>query len=108
MGTVIRTEGLSKSFGSVHALAGVDLEVTQGEVPAGHAIRMVAFGDTHTGARQGPWHTVPMAHVVQYLQQYLHEYWPVLRHAQLPDAPFAVLALIEKWGVGKMPSDTTG
>ena len=32
MGTVIRTEGLSKSFGSVHALAGLDLEVTQGEV----------------------------------------------------------------------------
>ena len=75
--------------------------------PAGHAIRMVAFGDTHLEARQGPWHTVPMAHVVQYLQQYLHRHWPVLRHAQLPDSPFAVLALIEKWGVVKLPSDAT-
>jgi len=32
MGTAIRTEGLSKSFGTVHALAGLDLEVAQGEV----------------------------------------------------------------------------
>lgn len=76
--------------------------------PAGHAIRMVAFGDTHLETRQGPWHTVPMAHVVHYLEQYLHRHWPVLRHAQLPDSPFAVLALIEKWGVGKLPSDATG
>ena len=47
MGTVIRTEGLSKTFGTVHTLADLDLEV------------------------------------------------------------FAVLALMEKWGVGKMPSGVT-
>ena len=69
--------------------------------PAGHAIRMVAFGDGHGGGNQGPWHTVPMGHVVRFLQQYLREYWPVLRHAQLRDPAFAVLALIEKWGVAR-------
>ena len=41
------------------------------------------------------------------MRQYLHEYWPVLRHSQLPDAPFAVLALVEKWGVGSMQSAAT-
>jgi polyether ionophore transport system ATP-binding protein len=30
--TVIRTDGLSKDYGSVHALRGLDLEVTEGEV----------------------------------------------------------------------------
>ena len=79
----------------------------QVNTPAGHAIRMVAFGDTHAGGPRGAWHTVPMAHVVQYLQQYLHEHWPVLRHAQLSDSPFAVLALLEKWGVGRLPDDAT-
>jgi hypothetical protein len=68
--------------------------------PAGHTIRMVAFGDSHASGDQGPWHTVPMGHVVQFLQEYLREYWPVLRHAQLRDPTFAVLALIEKWSVG--------
>lgn len=68
--------------------------------PAGHTIRMVAFGDSHGSGDQGPWHTVPMGHVVQFLQEYLREYWPVLRHAQLREPTFAVLALIEKWSVG--------
>ncbi|MDN5796542.1 MAG: hypothetical protein L0H79_12410 [Intrasporangium sp.] len=67
--------------------------------PAGHAIRMVAFGDSPAEVRQGPWTTVPMRHVVQYLQQYLRDHWSVLRHAQVRDPAFAVLALLEKWGV---------
>ena len=71
----------------------------QAKTPAGHAIRMVAFGDSGPAVGQGPWTTVPMGHVVQYLQQYLHQHWPVLRHAQVRDPAFAVLALLEKWGV---------
>ena len=69
------------------------------KAPAGHAIRMVAFGDSYPGVSQGPWTTVPMGHVVQYLQQYLHQHWAVLRHTQVRDPAFAVLALLEKWGV---------
>jgi hypothetical protein len=56
--------------------------------------------------RHGPWHTVPMGHVVQFLQQYLREHWPVLRHAQVRDPAFAVLALLEKWGLG--PTSAVG
>ena len=78
--------------------------------PGGHAIRMVAFGDSPAEVRQGPWTTVPMGHVVQYLQQYLRDHWSVLRHAQVRDPAFAVLALLEKWGVeptGRPAPDAT-
>ncbi len=67
--------------------------------PGGHSVRMVAFGDVPDGDRPGPWTTVPMGHIVQFLQSYLREHWAVLRHAQISDPAFGVLALIEKWGV---------
>lgn len=67
--------------------------------PAGHAVRMVAFGDTPDNHRQGPWTTVPMRHVVRFLRRYLRNHWDVLRHAQVRDPVLGVLALSEKWGV---------
>ena len=79
---------------------------------AGHVIRVVAFGDAgpEQGRRagRGPWHTVPMAHVVQFLQHYLREHWEVLRHAQVRDPAFAVLALLEKWGLGQADAADNG
>jgi hypothetical protein len=41
--------------------------------------------------------TVSMRHVVEFLQEYLREHWDVLRHTQIRDTAFGVLALIEKW-----------
>ena len=67
---------------------------------AGHEIRVVAFGNASDSVRPSPWRTVPMSHVVEYLQQHLHEHWRVLRHAQIHDEGLAVLALMEKWGMG--------
>ncbi|WP_121255515.1 hypothetical protein [Nocardioides ferulae] len=67
---------------------------------AGHEIRVVAFGSVSDTVRPGPWRTVPMRHVVEYLQQHLHDHWRVLRHAQIHDEGLAVLALMEKWGLG--------
>ncbi|MEQ1575729.1 MAG: hypothetical protein ABL993_15930, partial [Vicinamibacterales bacterium] len=67
--------------------------------PAGHSIRIVAFGDIPDSVRQGPWTTVPMRHVVLFLRGYLREHWAVLRHAPIRDPVLGVLALIEKWGV---------
>lgn len=69
------------------------------ETPSGHVIRVVAFGDAPSVSSTHPWHTVPIGHVVQYLQQYLHRHWLALRHAQIHDPAFAVLALLEKWGI---------
>lgn len=46
-----------------------------------------------------------MNHVVGYLQAYLHAHWHVLRHAQIHDEGLAVLALMEKWGLGHDAAD---
>lgn len=73
------------------------------KTPAGHHIRMVAFGDSHDGRQRGPFRTVPMAHVVEFLQDHLRDHWSVLRHAQFKDPAYGVLALIEKWGVRASP-----
>ena len=67
--------------------------------PEGHSVRMVAFGDVDEREQSTAWTTVSMRHVVQFLQRYLREHWEVLRHAQIRDDAFNVLALIEKWGV---------
>ena len=80
------------------------------DTPGGHGIRMVAFGDIRDNEpRAAGTALVPMRHVVQFLQAYLREHWNVVRHAQIRDPAFAVLALIEKWGVhsesgGRPPS----
>jgi hypothetical protein len=65
--------------------------------PAGHAVRMVAFGDAPDPKRRGAWTTVPIGHVVEFLREYLRAHWQILRHAQLRDPVLGVLALIEKW-----------
>lgn len=68
--------------------------------PEGHSIRIVAFGDAEDGEFHTGWTTVPMRHVVEYLQDYLGRHWTVMRHAQFHDPAFATLALLEKWKVG--------
>ena len=70
------------------------------DTPAGHTVRMVAFGAAPVTDEDERWTTVPMGHVVQFLRSYLRQHWDVLRHAQLRDSPLCVLALLEKWGTG--------
>ena len=66
--------------------------------PAGHAVRIVAFGGATDAARVGGCTTISMRHVVAFLRTYLKAHWTVLRHAQIRDQGLAVLALLEKWG----------
>ena len=84
-----------------HSGAVIQRLLSHGHVmsPGGHSVRMVAFGDLPANDLPKTWTTVSMQHVVQFLQQYLREHWDVLRHAQMRDPAFGVLALIEKWGV---------
>src|SRR5262245_30838329 len=72
--------------------------VTRGrtDTPEGHVVRMVAFGGAPDHASHSRSTVVSMRHVVEFLRQYLHEHWDVLRHAQLKDPTLGVLALIEK------------
>ena len=87
--------GVGDSRELIHEL----LERGQVIGPSGHNIRMVAFGAAPEGNLPGAWTTVPMRHVVLFLQQYLRQHWDVLRHAPIKDTALGVLTLIEKWGV---------
>ena len=73
--------------------------LSQGHVvtSAGRSVRMVTFGEVSKDDPPTSWTTVPMQHVVRFLQGYLKDHWDVLRHAQISDPAFGVLALIEKW-----------
>ena len=75
--------------------------------PEGHSVRMVAFGDVDAHEQPTAWTIVSMRHVVQFLQAYLREHWEVLRHAQIRDDAFNVLALIEKWGISTSSNATS-
>ena len=66
--------------------------------PAGHAVRVVAFGGASDSARVRRCTTVSMRHVVAFLRAYLRAHWGVLRHAQVRDSGLSILALLEKWG----------
>jgi hypothetical protein len=82
-----------------HVKAVVQQLLSQGHAiaPGGHSVRMVAFGDVPDEGHSRAWMTVSMRHVVEFLQEYLREHWEVLRHTQIRDTAFGVLALIEKW-----------
>lgn len=64
--------------------------------PHGHTIRMVVFGSASQVAESHRYRTIPLAHVLGFLQEYLRSHWPVLRHTQLKDPTLGFLALIEK------------
>ena len=90
-------------FGCCPADAAEDLVarlLSRGRVdaPAGHAIRMVAFGTVPDASAGGHWTTVPMNHVVDFLRRYLRDHWEILRHTQVKDPTLGLLALLEKWG----------
>lgn len=93
--------GLAR-FGCCEPAQAADLVrrlIAAGEVtaPAGHRIRMLAFGTAGEAEQDTRWTTISMAHLVRYLQSYLREHWNVLRHAQLREPGLAMLALLEKW-----------
>ena len=71
------------------------------DTPAGHSVRMVAFGSVPDTAAGGHATVVPMRHVVDFLRRYLRDHWDVLHHAQIKDSALGMLALLEKWGAGE-------
>lgn len=85
-----------------HARALTQELLSRGRVdtPAGHAIRMVAFGAVPDDSADRHATVVAMRHVVDFLRSYLREHWDVLHHAQIKDPTLGLLALLEKWGAG--------
>ncbi|ALP53756.1 hypothetical protein Tel_11775 [Candidatus Tenderia electrophaga] len=70
-------------------------------VPAGHGVRLVAFGMTHEGDPPHGYHAVSLLHVMQFLEAYLREHWGVLHNAQFKHPAFGFLALLQKTLHGK-------
>lgn len=65
-------------------------------LPSGHRIRIVAFGSTGADGPQGAYRVIRLGHVVRFLEEYLREYWDVLRHADLKDPALGFLLALEK------------
>lgn len=65
-------------------------------LPSGHRLRMVACGLVRPQEAHPVYVTIPMGHVVEFLQKYLRRHWEVLRHAQFKDPVFGFLATLEK------------
>jgi hypothetical protein len=64
--------------------------------PAGHAIRVVVFGNPRGSATTGRWHAVSLDHVLSYLQAHLRSHWDQVGHSQIKDSTLGLLALMEK------------
>lgn len=65
-------------------------------LPAGHRVRLVAFGSA-PGEPGGPPHQVVLlGHIVEFLTRFLQEHWDVLRHEDIKDPGLGFLSMLEK------------
>ncbi len=58
-------------------------------------VRMLAFGSTVDSSPRG-FQAISLQHVTRYLRAYIRENWDVLRHAQIRQQAFGLLALLEQ------------
>ena len=68
-------------------------------LPAGHRVRLMAFGSIADPAAGGAYQRMAIGHVVRFLQDYLREHWAVLRHEDSKDPALGFLAILEKCAV---------
>ena len=64
--------------------------------PAGHQVRMVAFGSTPASQPHPPYQVILLRDVLKFLREYMRVHWPVLHHADFKDPAFSVLMMLEK------------
>lgn len=65
-------------------------------LPSGHRVRLVTFGSATRAHDPGVALQISMGHIVGFIDDYINEYWPVLRHAQFKDPAFGFLVAIAK------------
>ena len=66
------------------------------ETPAGHRVRLVAFGATVDSTEARGYQVVSLGHAVRYLQEHLGQHWEILRHAHFKSSAFGFLLMMEK------------
>lgn len=65
-------------------------------LPAGHRVRLMAFGSIAGPAAGGAYLRMALGHVVRFLQSYLREHWALLRHEDSKDPALGFLTILEK------------
>jgi hypothetical protein len=65
-----------------------------------HTVRLVAFGSVADSSGAAPYGRIPLGHVLRYLEGWMEEHWPVLRHTQLKDPVLSFLATLVKARTG--------
>ncbi|MDZ4142455.1 MAG: hypothetical protein U1C48_10670 [Methylotenera sp.] len=73
--------------------------------PAGHLVRLIAFGTQASDSHPSRYTVISLGHVVQFLQDYLRQHWAILHHAQFKHPAFGFLAMLEK-ALHDQPSET--
>ncbi|MFU8832455.1 MAG: hypothetical protein ACNA7J_09900 [Wenzhouxiangella sp.] len=68
----------------------------QAETAGGHEIRMIAFGGIEPDQQPRGWRIISLGHVMDYLQTYLREEWPRLRHVTFSNPILDLFALIQR------------
>ena len=71
--------------------------------PAGHQVRMVAFGSIAPARPHPTYQIVLLGDVLRFLRRYLHAHWSVLHHADFKDPAFSFLMMLEKVGGAAVP-----
>jgi hypothetical protein len=64
--------------------------------PAGHRVRLLAFGSVPPERSHSRYRVVLLRDVVEFLRRFLRAHWDVLHHADFKDPAFSFLMMLEK------------
>jgi len=70
------------------------LRAGRAKTPEGHLVRIVVFASGGNNGRR--FQIISLAHVAEFLRNYLREHWEVLHHAQFKDPVLSLLMTLEK------------
>jgi len=67
--------------------------------PAGHQVRMVAFGSLPPSRPHPTYQVVLLGDILRFMRRYLQTHWSALHHADFKDPAFSFLMMLEKAGM---------
>jgi hypothetical protein len=72
------------------------LEAGEAELSSGYRVRLVAFGTSPPEGTDGGFQVILLERVRAFLEEYIRQYWPILRQGQFRDPAFGFLLTLEK------------